>query len=168
MTFRGKSDLDCPFFYSIHVSNRTMNSINNVSFQAKTPFLFLWLMIIALATLGCGQRIKMPETVAVEGKVLLPNGSPLTGGTLVLVPEAGLLGASAQIQPDGRFTLQDSTGQDVAPGKYQVFVRFNDPAHNSLRSSVNERYQQSSEDGESDLIVEIDQATTELTIRLNR
>lgn len=143
-----------------------MNKIRKPQRQMRTIMLLLLSLLVPI--LGCNGKIENPETVAVQGKVLLPNGSPLTGGTLVLAPETGLFGASAQIQPDGTFALQDSAGRDVAAGKYQVFVRFNDPAHDALRKVVNERYQQSSEDGESDVIVEIPPTTEELVIRLNR
>ncbi len=109
-----------------------------------------------------------PEGVEVSGKILLPNGSPLTGGTLVLRPEGGLHGATAQIQSDGSFTLMDTHGRKaVVPGKYQVFVRLGDATKASLRSQVNSRYQ-NTEDGDSDVVVDIQAATSNLTIQLKR
>jgi hypothetical protein len=126
--------------------------------------------LFSLVLAGCGRSgpPPKPEGVKVSGKILLPNGSPLTGGMLTLRPESGLYGATARIQSDGTFTLQDSGSETVVPGKYQVFVRFTDPTHAGLAAAVNNRYQQSSEDGTSDVLVEFQEATEDLVIRLNR
>lgn len=116
---------------------------------------------------GCGGGpIAKPEGVPVSGRVLLASGSPLTGGTLVLKPEDGLFGAIGQIQSDGRFTLNDAGGPNIVCGKYQVFIRFANSNQSRLKSSVHQRYQQNSDDGDSGLVVEIKEATEELTIRL--
>ncbi len=120
--------------------------------------------IVALAA-GCGggKPVSKPDGVAVGGKILLPNGSPLAGGTLVLRPVAGLHGASSPIQADGAFTLVDP----VVPGQYQVFVKIPDANAKALRAAIPLRYQ-SSEDGDSDVIVDIRAATNDLVIKLNR
>jgi hypothetical protein len=128
------------------------------------------LMSALLVVIGCGGGgpPPRPEGVKVGGKVLLPNGSPLTGGTLILRPEAGLYGATAQIQPDGSFKLRDTSNTEtVVQGKYQVFVAFPNPAHDNFRETVNRRYQES-EDGDSDLIVEIQGPNDDLVIQFNR
>lgn len=125
--------------------------------------------MITLALVGCtvGPPVK-PEGVEVRGKVLLPNGSPLTGGVLILRPVGGIHGASAQVQADGTFTLTDPAGkQAVVPGKYQVFVRFNDPSQKALSASINKKYQDS-EDGDSDILVEIQEPKKDLIIRLKQ
>ncbi len=125
----------------------------------------LGLLILIIA--GCGDGPpKMTEGIRVAGKVLQPNGSPLLGGTLVLRPENGLFGATGQIQPDGTFNLQNSGSDKIAPGQYQVFVRFSDPSLTKLQKTINQRYQQNSDDGDSDVIVDIQGATEDLVIRL--
>lgn len=126
----------------------------------------LWAVAMILMV-GCGGGPPpKPPGVEVSGKLVLANGSPLSGGTLVLRPVAGLHGASAQIQKDGTFTLLDPSGaKSVVPGKYQVFVVFNDPSQKALRSTVHRRYQ-STEDGDSDVSVEIQTAKSDLVIRL--
>ncbi|XZE51635.1 carboxypeptidase-like regulatory domain-containing protein [Planctomycetaceae bacterium SH139] len=132
-------------------------------------FLFLASLFI-MVTAGCGPGgpLPRPEGVQVSGKVLSSRGKPLSGGTLILRPEAGLFGATAIIQSDGSFTLRNSSGsQEVVPGRYQVFVTFPNPDHQALIKTVNERYQQS-EDGNSDVFVDIQQATSDLTIELKR
>jgi len=127
-------------------------------------------MIACLIHTGCGGLApgKKGEGIQVSGKVLLPNGNPLAGGTLILRPENGLFGATSHIQPDGSFALKDGKDDRVEPGKYQVFIRFSDPSLLSLQKQVNERYQQSSEDGESDIVIDISTDTDDLIIRLNR
>lgn len=119
---------------------------------------------------GCSQKGPMtrPEGVKVTGTVLLPSGSPLTGGTLILRPESGLYGATAEIQTDGRFTLHDTANnQDVVPGRYQVFISFPNPSHLALKKSIPIRYQES-DDSNSDLFVDIGESTQPLVIRLKR
>lgn len=126
--------------------------------------LFLCCGLIA----ACNGTPSKPDGVTIGGIVLMPNGSPLSGGTLILRPESGLYGATGAIQSDGTFTLQDSGKPTVVPGRYQVFVRFSEKDTPNLKSSVHQRYQQSSEDGDSDVVVDIQESSDNLQIRLNR
>lgn len=125
--------------------------------------------LVAILASGCtGGPPTPPEGVEVGGKVVLAGGSPLKGGTLLLRPVAGIHGASAPIQPDGSFALADPSGRKaVVPGKYQVYVLLNDPRHRSLRASIPARYQDS-ENGDSDVIVEVREPKKDLVIRLKR
>jgi hypothetical protein len=122
------------------------------------------LVCLAAGCGGGGKPTAPPDGIAVGGKVLLPNGATLTGGTLVLRPVAGLHGASSPIQANGTFAIADPA---VVPGKYQVFVKIFDPNQKALRTAVPLRYQ-SSEDGDSDVVVDIRVATNDLVIKLNR
>lgn len=136
----------------------------------RYPLVPLLFVVSALAVAGCQSDGPPPpaDGVPVSGKALLPNGSPLTGGTLVLRPEGGAHGASAQVQANGQFTLARPSGEaTVVPGKYRAFVKFNDAAQASLRSAVGRRYQ-STEDGDSDLVVEITGAKSDLVIRFKK
>jgi protein involved in polysaccharide export with SLBB domain len=126
--------------------------------------------VFGWAVLGCqaGGPPPAPPGVAVSGKVFLPGGAPLTGGTLVLRAVGGIHGATAQVQKDGAFELADGTGaRAVVPGKYQVFVRVADSTDKALKAAVPARYQ-NSEDSDSDVTVEIAAATSDLVIRLKR
>lgn len=127
----------------------------------------LTLAALCVWFVGCGDGAvgppEKPQGVAVKGKITLPNGSPLTAGTLVLRPEAGLHGAMAQISSDGRFDLQESGSSEIVPGRYQVFVRVNDP---KLAKAVPAKYLESSEDTDSDVVVEIQGAADNLVIKL--
>lgn len=125
------------------------------------------LLVGALA--GCQKGGPPPAAPGVEvgGRLLNWDGSPVTGGTLVLRPANGIHGASAVVQKDGSFTLTDPAGKRaVVPGTYHVFVRLNaaDPA---LRAAVNKRYQDT-EDGDSDVTVEITSADSNLVIQLKQ
>jgi hypothetical protein len=72
------------------------------------------------------------------------------------------------IQKDGSFTLSDTSGTpDIVPGRYQVFVSFPNPGDAALAKSVNNRYQES-DDGDSDVFVDLQQPTDELVIKLKR
>jgi hypothetical protein len=118
---------------------------------------------------GCwGSSVEPPPGVEVSGKVQLADGSPLKGGTLVLRPVGGIHGASAEIQPDGAFTLVDPRGsKSVVPGSYQVYVLVNDPRHKDIARRVPQRYR-STEDGDSDVVVVIQDRVTDLRISLKR
>lgn len=124
---------------------------------------------LILAAAGCGGGPPpTPAGVEIGGKVLLPSGTPLKGGTLVLRPVGGIHGASAQIQKDGGFSLTDPAGKNsVVPGKYQVYVLLNDPSLKTHRSSINKKYQES-EDGDSDIFLDIQDSKKDLVIRLKK
>ena len=126
-------------------------------------------MTCLIALLGCGNPApNIPTGVEVSGKVQLPSGAPVTGGTLILRPEQGVHGASAQVQPDGAFSLQNQAGtKAIAPGKYRVYIRFNDPSHKALAAAINKRYQDT-EDGDSDIAVEVQAARSDLVIKMKR
>jgi hypothetical protein len=127
-----------------------------------------WLILL-LVIAGCrSEPPRITDGVSVSGKVLLPSGSPLTGGTLILRPENGLFGATSQIQTDGGFKLKNGGNESIAPGQYQVFVRFSNPNEARLKTMVNPRYQQNSDDGDSDVIVDIQAAVDDLVIQLKR
>ncbi len=125
---------------------------------------------LAAALAGCagGGPPPKPAGVAVSGKVFLASGAPLAGGVLVLRPVGGIHGASSPVQPDGSFTLTDPAGERaVVPGTYQVYVRVSDPAQKAVRAAVPQRYQ-NTEDGDSDVTVEIPAAQADLVIRLKK
>lgn len=124
---------------------------------------------VLLAVAGCSSKAPpKPDGVEVSGKVFLAGGAPLSGGTLVLRPVGGIHGASAPIRPDGSFALIDAEGSPaVVPGKYEVYVVFKNDEHKSLVPLVDVKYQ-NSEDGNSDLVVDIQEAKRDLIIRLNQ
>jgi hypothetical protein len=59
----------------------------------------------------------------VKGKVLLPNGKPLTRGRVVLTPlQEPKLSLFGRPGPDGTFTLSPGLGVGVTHGDFQVTV----------------------------------------------
>ncbi len=125
--------------------------------------------LLCMLVVGCGDGAvgppQKPQGVSVAGKVLLPSGSPLTTGVLVLRPENGLHGATAQVGSDGAFSLTESGTSEIVPGRYQVFLRVADP---ELAKTVPAKYLESSEDVDSDVVVEIQAAINNLEIKLKR
>ena len=136
--------------------------------QAAIAIASSFSILLCLNLAGCDSGPSKPETVQVSGKLLLPTGSPVTGGTMVLRPENGAFGAIAKIQSDGSFILEDAGKPGIVPGKYQVFVRLSDTDPVALQKAVHQRYQESTDDGDSDVIVDIQQDSDNLEIRLNR
>lgn len=125
------------------------------------------MMFCGVLVVGCGEGGSgpppKPEGFKVSGKLLLPNGSPVTGGTLNLRPETGLHGATAQVQADGSFTLLESGTESVVAGKYFVYVR---TTNDDMAKKIPEKYQESSEDVDSDVVLDITGDTSTLEIRL--
>jgi hypothetical protein len=84
-----------------------------------------WRRLAVLAALvviaGCGGTKLYPVT----GKVVFPDGSPLTGGTVEFGPvdKNAVLGPRGEIQADGTFRMSTFKEGDGAPeGKYRVLV----------------------------------------------
>jgi hypothetical protein len=75
---------------------------------------------LLLLTSGCGDG--RPKRVPVSGQVLI-DGKPLTLGSIYFVPTAARP-ASAEIGPDGRFTLATfEPGDGAVPGTHKVSVQ---------------------------------------------
>ena len=86
------------------------------------PAAALYLMLIAWMTVmvGCGDG--RPERVAISGRVLI-DGKPLKLGYIRFVTE-GARPAWANIDPDGRFTLETFGDHDGAVlGTHKILVR---------------------------------------------
>jgi len=86
------------------------------------------LSVLALIVcLGCGKGTTKLDTFPVSGKVMLPNGKALTGGSVqlstVTEPVVNLIG---DIKDDGTFSLRTNLNGTIYPGgvagEYQVTV----------------------------------------------
>jgi hypothetical protein len=78
---------------------------------------YLWLSMMAVLVVGCGQSIK---TVPVEGMVVV-DGDPVPGLTVQFEPVSGERPSTGFTDQDGRFQLRynkDILG--VLPGEQQV------------------------------------------------
>jgi hypothetical protein len=76
------------------------------------------LALSALVVMGCGGR-----TWPVSGKVVFPDGSPVTSGVIEFAPaEGGGPAARGAIGPDGTFDLITGKERGAAAGRYRVAV----------------------------------------------
>lgn len=92
---------------------------------------FTGLIVAGCALLaGCGSgptadTLPVLKVYDVTGKVLLPDGKPLTGGWIYFVPKAGDLPItpSGVIGPDGTFSLATGgSGEGVPVGEYKLRI----------------------------------------------
>jgi hypothetical protein len=96
------------------------------------------LALLAFIAVGCGGSRQYPVT----GKVVLPNGSPLTGGMVVFHPRVGegLHSANGPIGSDGTYELRTfKPGDGVMPGTYKVTIT-PPPSEEDKPSPVPARY----------------------------
>ena len=129
-------------------------------------FVVVMLLLVGTGCSGGGPPSK-PPTIEASGKILSPSGSPLGGGLLILRPVEGLYGASAPIQANGSFDLVDQEGKkSVVPGKYFVYVRVN-ADQKAILAQVPAKYH-NTEDGNSDVQVDIQKTQSDLVIRLKK
>jgi hypothetical protein len=80
----------------------------------------LALLVVVLAA-GCGG----PRLRPVEGKVVFPDGSALTVGTVVFIPKDknASLSPRGEVRADGTFRMMTFKEGDGAPeGEYQVLI----------------------------------------------
>jgi hypothetical protein len=92
----------------------------------------MWLCLAILAGVsGCGGASDGPPVVTVyevKGKVLLKDGTPLSGGHVYFVPVNGTMAPEAEIGSDGSFELVTGrSGPGAPPGDYKVRIEPKDP-----------------------------------------
>jgi len=89
--------------------------------QTRTLF-FLFLAVMMLATIGCGDKVPM------RGKVTFSDdGSPLTAGQVTFSSDTTL--ARGYLKPDGTYILGTNTEKDGLPkGTYRVSIDYAEEA----------------------------------------
>ena len=81
------------------------------------------ILVLTVVMTGCSKRFPMAE---VSGKVTL-DGQPLSGATVMFVPEKGFA-AAGTLQPDGTFRLiSGRPGNGAVIGLHKVAVMPADP-----------------------------------------
>ena len=128
-------------------------------------------LLVALVLSGCGSSApEIPSVQGVEGKVLLPQGKPLSGGKLMLRREGGLnRPLIAEINKDGTFKIDDNNPDcPVLEGDYEVYLIFQHTLEErKLARYVPEKYRDLS-DEDSDLKVTLNNANKNILVKLKR
>ena len=71
--------------------------------------------------MGCDSEIRLPRPsfIRSKGKVLLPDGKPLTSGHVVFVATKSTITSTANIESDGGFVFKGATGDGLPEGDVQ-------------------------------------------------
>ena len=79
-----------------------------------------------VGVLGCGEGgpLNRGQVHPVTGKVLLPDGNPLTSGKVVFVATKSTISSLAKIQNDGSFTING-----LPEGEYKVRLEVGESSH---------------------------------------
>ena len=97
---------------------RSPNPCLRPTFARSWRHAALWALVLAA---GCGRSGLYP----VKGKVVFPEGTPLTAGTVEFGPvdKSILLAPRAEIHGDGTFRASTySEGDGAPPGQYRVLI----------------------------------------------
>jgi hypothetical protein len=86
-------------------------------------------LVLVAGVLGCGEsRPSIGHVYEVKGKVVLPDGKPLSRGRIYFVRTDGALSSNGTIGTDGTFSLTTgSDGEGAPPGEYKVRIEPDDP-----------------------------------------
>jgi hypothetical protein len=102
--------------------------ICNDSMERKTRhFLGCYLSLtVAVGISGCGggSPYSAAKAYPVTGKVLAPDGNPLTSGNVVFVATKSTVSSLAKIENDGSFTLNG-----LPEGKYKLRLEVGESSH---------------------------------------
>jgi hypothetical protein len=148
---------------------------SEIEVMTRRGFVLLCLGLGFLA--GCGKVSlpPMPKNVKVKGKVLLPDGQPISAGRLQFTPEdkanSGGIEPFADIHEDGSFspiTYGGKEGQGLPVGTYIVHVDLHsytggDAAPIKNDQNIPERYLSAAK---SDAKIEIKPDDTDVTLKL--
>jgi hypothetical protein len=97
---------------------RYVCSSQEAAFRRAVLVLSAWVM---LTLAGCESNPMASLTLyPVKGRVLLPDGKPLTSGRIVFVAAKSTVTSTATIESDGSFVVKGSTGDGLPEGDYRV------------------------------------------------
>jgi len=83
------------------------------------------LMLLSLIScVGCGEgnSLSGQTLYPVKGKVLLPDGKPLTSGQVIFVATKSTITSAANIESDGGFALKGASGDGLPEGEYKIRI----------------------------------------------
>ena len=167
-TFKGQE-----FLESISERNKMKKLI---LLNTKTLFSVMLLCLLSCVSTGCGSSNLdgAKEVPEVNGTVLLPTGTPLKGGKILLRPCGGVRNArklSGDINTDGSFSIRSNDkDQMIIASDYKVFISLNtDPKHRGLKRLVPKKYQDVSEDDfETDLFVNLAEQADGIVLKMTK
>jgi len=80
-------------------------------------------VFIVMGMAGCESNpLSGLKLYPVKGKVLLPDGKPLTSGQVVFVATKSTITGTANIESDGGFTFKGASGDGLPEGEYKVRI----------------------------------------------
>ncbi|MBN2295933.1 MAG: hypothetical protein JXM70_26110 [Pirellulales bacterium] len=132
------------------------------------------LLLVLLVPLYCACGSGRPETYTTKGKVVFPDGSPLSGGSIMFQSTGQgekVYNARGLIGPDGTFEMTTFEPNDGAvAGKHIVMVRESAPATDFTPPSatarlVDPRFMSFDTSG---LTVDVKKGDNDLTIKIDR
>ncbi len=93
----------------------------------------VWLGLAIMAGVpgcgGAGDGAPVVTVYEVKGRVLLKDGTPLSGGHVYFVPVNGTMAPEGEIGSDGSFELVTGrSGPGAPPGDYKVRIEPKDPS----------------------------------------
>jgi hypothetical protein len=93
----------------------------NTGLRPLTWSLTAFLYLVAA---GCGESdpLSGAKLYPVKGKVLLPDGKPLTSGHVVFVATKSTITSTATVESDGGFTFKGTAGDGLPEGDYKVRI----------------------------------------------
>ena len=95
---------------------------SNRSASARVFIVIAVAAVLLLAAVGCGPAEKRVATAPVKGKVAY-KGAPVTTGSVMFIPSGGGPPATAEIQPDGSYSLKTYEPDDGAVvGRHTVTI----------------------------------------------
>jgi hypothetical protein len=76
------------------------------------------------AVAGCSERdaLSSAKFYPVKGKVLLPDGKPLTSGSVVFVGSKSMVTSTTAIGSDGSFAFKSASGDGLPEGEYKIRI----------------------------------------------
>jgi hypothetical protein len=80
-------------------------------------------VFILMCLAGCESNpLSGLKLYPVKGKVLLPDGKPLTSGQVVFVATKSTITSTANIESDGGFTFKGASGDGLPEGEYKIRI----------------------------------------------
>jgi hypothetical protein len=125
--------------------------------------------VLALAVGGCeSNALSSAKFYPVKGKVLLPDGKPLTSGHVVFVGSKSMITSTATIESDGSFTFKGNSGDGLPEGDYKVKIEAGSGGGSKSKPSLPFANQFLDEDTSGlTATVTTDEATNNFELKLN-